>query len=100
MQVYETLLNKDLSFQQKKIFIEKISQMMKNVPRVIEDKLGPLMIEVHAKVMTNNVKNGREQLSTQIDELIQINQEVAVDFTTLQIELTPLLEIEKQLIEI
>jgi hypothetical protein len=64
MQLYETLLNKDLSFLQKKIFIDKISQMMKNVPKVIEEKLGPLMIEVHAKVMTNNVKNGREQLST------------------------------------
>jgi hypothetical protein len=64
MHLYETLLNKDLSFLQKKIFIEKISQMMKNVPKVIEEKLGPLMIEVHAKVMTNNVKNGKEQLST------------------------------------
>jgi hypothetical protein len=64
MHLYETLLNKDLSFLQKKIFIDKISQMMKNVPKVIEEKLGPLMIEVHAKVMTNNVKNGREQLST------------------------------------
>ena len=64
MHLYETLLNKDLSFLQKKIFIDKISQMMKNVPKIIEEKLGPLMIEVHAKVMTNNVKNGREQLST------------------------------------
>jgi hypothetical protein len=37
---------------------------MKNVPKVIEEKLGPLMIEVHAKVLTNNVKNCREQFST------------------------------------
>jgi len=60
MQIYETLLNKDLSFLQKKAFIEKISQMMKNVPNVIEEKLGPLLIEVNSKVMENNVKNGKD----------------------------------------
>ena len=100
MQIYETLLNKDFSFKQKKELIEKISQMMKNVPNVIEEKLGPLLIVVNSKVMENNVKNGREQLSAQIDELIQINQELAEDFTTLQIEVSPLLEIETKLIEI
>lgn len=100
MQIYETVLSKDLSFQQKKAFIDKIAQMMKNVPSVIEVKLAPIMIEVHSRVMTNSVKNGREQLSAQIDELIQINQEVAEDFTTLQMELSPLLEIEKKLIEV
>lgn len=74
--------------------------MMKNVPSVIEVKLAPILIEVNSRVMTNSVKNGREQLSAQIDELIQINQEVAEDFTTLQMELSPLLEIEKKLIEV
>jgi hypothetical protein len=59
-QIYETVLRKDLSFQQKKAFIDKIAQMMKNVPSVIEVKLAPIMIEVHSTVMTNSVKNGRE----------------------------------------
>ena len=59
MQIYETVLSKDLSFQQKKAFIDKIAQMMKNVPSVIEVKLAPIMIEVHSMVMTNSVKNGR-----------------------------------------
>jgi predicted transport protein len=59
-QIYETVLSKDLSFQQKKAFIDKIAQMMKNVPSVIELKLAPIMIEVHSTVMTNSVKNGRE----------------------------------------
>lgn len=63
MQIYETLLNKDLSFKQKNALIEKISQMMKTVPKVIEEKLEPLLIEVNSKLMENNVKNGREQLS-------------------------------------
>ena len=57
-QIYETVLSKDLSFQQKKAFIDKIAQMMKNVPSVIEVKLAPIMIEVHSRVMTNSVKNG------------------------------------------
>lgn len=60
MQTYETLLNKDLSFLQKKTFIEKIFQMMKNVPRIIEEKVGPLLMEVNSKVMENNVKNGKD----------------------------------------
>ncbi len=60
MQIYETLLNKDFSFLHKKAFIEKISQMMKNVPRVIEEKVGPLLIELNSKVMENNMKNGKE----------------------------------------
>ena len=34
--------------------------MMKNVPNVIEEKVGPLLIEVNSKVMENNVKNGKE----------------------------------------
>jgi len=33
---------------------------MKNVPRVIEEKVGPLLIELNSKVMENNMKNGKE----------------------------------------
>ena len=73
MQVYESLLKKDVTFQQKKGLIEHVQQVMRNIPRVIEGKLGPILIEVHSRVMASRVQNGKQQLSEQIDELIEVN---------------------------